>query len=511
MKWSEQAEVLKCAVESCEAKQAAVCVAKGACQVSGCPVEKVWSGGALQAQAHREARPKKSEDPVLVELEKYLLIEKYIRRKDGKYQVLSEAGKVLGTHDTKAEAVAQLGAIEANKPKQKSISDEDGEIAFDDAAAVEVKQEQEWRPKFKSQAYAKCSVCPNRTNAEKVEKGSGDFTDCLDRIAPKAKPDDPEAFCAWYEHEQTGRWPGEKEKRGAPGIDEVHGLTPGTNPLTKVAEPGSEVLTLIFDKEKYPVTDAKAWAKDHGYASGTLDETEDSVRLKQTDPETYTRMRTITLTAGIKAIIGVPKTTVKALQAAFSEFCALRKIVFKSNEILVEGIESTPAGTIYRIAYGPAHAYFAAAGGHAAPLPEYKTISAEKIVWFMKAEGKAKQYTLGVVYPKGEVDFHGDTMDEDELEKAAWSFMSKDGVGGRVGLMHRPGTAGAGRVVESYVYRGPDWTMKRAGGKDKGEETVRAGDWLMGVVWNEEAWKAVQAGEITGYSLQGVARKSDVE
>jgi hypothetical protein len=51
---------------------------------------------------------------------------------------------------------------------------------------------------------------PKKPPEEKTEKGSGDFTDCMDRIVPKVKPDDPEAFCAWYEHEQTGHWPGEK-------------------------------------------------------------------------------------------------------------------------------------------------------------------------------------------------------------------------------------------------------------------------------------------------------------
>ena len=49
-----------------------------------------------------------------------------------------------------------------------------------------------------------CSACKG------LKKGSGDFTDCMDRIVPAAKPDDPEAFCADYEHRQTGHWPGEK-------------------------------------------------------------------------------------------------------------------------------------------------------------------------------------------------------------------------------------------------------------------------------------------------------------
>jgi len=49
-----------------------------------------------------------------------------------------------------------------------------------------------------------CSACKG------LKKGSGDFTDCMTRIVPAAKPDDPEAFCADYEHRQTGHWPGEK-------------------------------------------------------------------------------------------------------------------------------------------------------------------------------------------------------------------------------------------------------------------------------------------------------------
>ena len=38
-----------------------------------------------------------------------------VEKRGSKYVVLSEAGKVLGTHDTKAAADAQLRAIEASK------------------------------------------------------------------------------------------------------------------------------------------------------------------------------------------------------------------------------------------------------------------------------------------------------------------------------------------------------------------------------------------------------------
>src|SRR6266849_4861570 len=89
-----------------------------------------------------------------------------------------------------------------------------------------------------------------------------------------------------------------------------------------------------------------------------------------------------------------------------------------------------------------------------------------------------QRYSLGVVYPKGEVDFHGDTMTEDELEKAAWRALGKNV---KVGLMHRGGTTGAGKVVESYIHRGPKFTMKDVSGNN---QTIDTGDWLMGVIWD---------------------------
>ena len=41
-----------------------------------------------------------------------------IRKQGNRWQVLSKDGKVLGTHDTKKEAEAQLAAVEASKAKR---------------------------------------------------------------------------------------------------------------------------------------------------------------------------------------------------------------------------------------------------------------------------------------------------------------------------------------------------------------------------------------------------------
>lgn len=113
-------------------------------------------------------------------------------------------------------------------------------------------------------------------------------------------------------------------------------------------------------------------------------------------------------------------------------------------------------------------------------------------------------YTLGVAYPaksvgkdSQDVDAHADYMTDVELEKAAWRFLA-DGAPDS-GLMHKDGTGGSGKVVESYIYRGPTWKVDG--------QSVEAGDWLLGVIWNDAAWADIQAGKLTGYSMQGMATR----
>lgn len=120
--------------------------------------------------------------------------------------------------------------------------------------------------------------------------------------------------------------------------------------------------------------------------------------------------------------------------------------------------------------------------------------------YFVIKEEEEKRYTLGVAYPANRVDAHGDYTTPEELEKAAWEFAKRIQEGrASIGLMHLPGTEGAGTVVESYIYRGPTWEING--------QVVQPGDWLLGVIWSEEAWKLIKAGKITGYSIQGMARK----
>jgi hypothetical protein len=117
----------------------------------------------------------------------------------------------------------------------------------------------------------------------------------------------------------------------------------------------------------------------------------------------------------------------------------------------------------------------------------------------------ARRYTLHVAYPAGRADKHvaadgyKDFASAGAVEDAAWSFLTKSP---RIGLGHRPGTEGAGVCAESYVYRGPDWKLVA---RDGSEQVIKAGDWLIGVIWDKDVWPKVLSGEIGGVSMQGSA------
>ncbi|MFF1284297.1 XkdF-like putative serine protease domain-containing protein [Streptomyces sp. NPDC058299] len=115
-----------------------------------------------------------------------------------------------------------------------------------------------------------------------------------------------------------------------------------------------------------------------------------------------------------------------------------------------------------------------------------------------------QRYVLGVAYQAGRdprikrgADGGRDFFSKEELEKAAWGFLPK---GATVGLFHADATEGSATVVESYIYRGPDWDL----GNDV---VVKSGDWLLGAILDERAWQLYKSGQITGWSPQGSARR----
>lgn len=108
---------------------------------------------------------------------------------------------------------------------------------------------------------------------------------------------------------------------------------------------------------------------------------------------------------------------------------------------------------------------------------------------------EAKRLVYGIVYEPNVVDSQGDYTDADEIEKACHNFMLNYQEIGRRHFETSPDI----KLVECYV------APENLGING---ETVRKGAWLICVkVFNDEVWKEVLSGELTGFSFEGTARE----
>lgn len=104
----------------------------------------------------------------------------------------------------------------------------------------------------------------------------------------------------------------------------------------------------------------------------------------------------------------------------------------------------------------------------------------------------AEQLVYGVVYEPNIEDAHGDFMVQEEIEKAAHTFLKEY----RNMDTQHDFKSGVGEVVESYIAP-EDFVV--------GTETITKGSWVMVTKASDEIWEQIQKGEITGYSMAGTA------
>lgn len=104
------------------------------------------------------------------------------------------------------------------------------------------------------------------------------------------------------------------------------------------------------------------------------------------------------------------------------------------------------------------------------------------------------------VLKPGEADAHGDIVPEPEIESAAHTYMKE----------YRKMDAdhdlldGEGVPIESYIVRGDPDVFETPDGT---EREYPPGTWIMGAELSPEAWKRVESGELTGFSIYGGAAK----
>ena len=205
--------------------------------------------------------------------------------------------------------------------------------------------------------------------------------------------------------------------------------------------------SILLPTAQYTAAQAREWLKSHGKKTA-LDTTENFHRARQFDPsQCSSTPKTITLGKGIKAIICVKKsgdTTKKDENANENVFA--HEVNIKMAEAFFE------KGLVY-----------------------------------------------GIVYSPNTEDTHGDWTTAEEIERAAHNFLPA-AKSDWTNINHDGNAVPDVDVVESYI--APcDFAL--------GQETVSKGSWvIVSRVNNSELRESIQKGELTGYSLEGTARKT---
>jgi hypothetical protein len=110
---------------------------------------------------------------------------------------------------------------------------------------------------------------------------------------------------------------------------------------------------------------------------------------------------------------------------------------------------------------------------------------------------KKEQIVTGVVLQPETVDAHGDIIGKDVIKDAAHAFLSDYNQRTKLGLQHSDFTKNF-KLVESYL---APTNMVLNGRK------IKEGSWIMSVkILDQSVWAKVEKGEVTGFSIGGVAR-----
>lgn len=82
------------------------------------------------------------------------------------------------------------------------------------------------------------------------------------------------------------------------------------NPWKKVNRPGSDVQTLLFDRNRWKLSEARDWLKKHGFKGLGVDAKPNNLRFRQREPSEFhpNTFRTIPFGSdtGIQAVVGIP-------------------------------------------------------------------------------------------------------------------------------------------------------------------------------------------------------------
>jgi hypothetical protein len=116
------------------------------------------------------------------------------------------------------------------------------------------------------------------------------------------------------------------------------------------------------------------------------------------------------------------------------------------------------------------------------------------------AKNDEKRIAFGPVLIPDEPDTDGDVVSAEKIEEVAHKFAEQYG---NIDVMHTLNNVG--KMVETYLSP-VEMTYKQ---QDGSEVVVPKGSWMLGVrVTDDAAWKAVQKGELGGFSIMGIPQSA---
>ena len=119
----------------------------------------------------------------------------------------------------------------------------------------------------------------------------------------------------------------------------------------------------------------------------------------------------------------------------------------------------------------------------------------KKHIPIYKAE--EERYVFGVVLEPETIDAQNDIISEETIRNACHKFMEEFQ---NLGLQHKFLVNGAVKILESFVAP-VDFKA--------GDQTIRKGSWVLAVrVLDDKLWKMVKDGDLTGFSIGGMAYRT---
>ena len=258
------------------------------------------------------------------------------------------------------------------------------------------------------------------------------------------------------------------------------------------AEPGNwSIQSLIFDKEKFSLDQAREWIANHDqYGDYGVDETTGSFRFRQYDTKWFDLFRIITITEGVSAVYAqVAETELEAEKAeALFKAAYRRHLAIKSmNRAIIEGSLSLVPQSCQVVS----------------KAEQEDAEGAQEEERFIL--GLVLEPTVGDGLPT-KPDTQDDVYTAETIRMAAHGWMAEHGL---VDLMHNWEALGKKdiQVLESYIAP-VDFTV----GEGADTYKVLKGTWLLALrVLNDALWTAIKDGNIGAFSIGGMANRQPLE